>query len=403
MPRRLRGWLVAAAALVAIGVLPLGAPSPTGAQNGTPSADASPVAGETIGLTRAAPAAIGQETIGGGYGVTVLEVRTEPSEPPIENAELVLVRVRARNTTDNDAPIQIGPGNFGMTSTGYRLDPAQPGPGPAPMLDGQLFANGETEGWLVLFGLKGETDRELVVLPGAGTDSALVRYLALEDGASIGPAFEASAAGPNATPSAVGLTQNAPVPVDQVGCNANFGFSVDQLIGGEEATALLKGATKFNPDPLPANRHAVVLLSVFYIGDDEGPVTVDPTDFSLIGNGNIRYVQAALVPPAPALGYRLYRGGAVGGWLAFEIQINDTDLSLVYDPADGNEAEVRYLALPIPDPATTTPGAAETETAAENLTPAGTPVAVSVPGAPGIALDLVLSACGRGPRVTSAP
>jgi hypothetical protein len=111
---------------------------------------------------------------------------------------------------------------------------------------------------------------------------------------------------------------------------------------------------------LPANEHALVRVRVTYVGAEEGPVTVTPADFGLIGTGNVRYTQAALVPPEPVVDARLYRGGAVEGWLAFELQRNDADLLLIAQEAGDPSAEVRFLTLPAPSEA---PAAEETPAA----------------------------------------
>lgn len=133
-------------------------------------------------------------------------------------------------------------------------------------------------------------------------------------------------------------------------------LQIVEVLRGDEATAPLKAANQFNPDPLPENEHALVRVRATHVGSEEGPLVVSPLDFALIGRGNVRYSEIGLVPPEPTLDARLYPGGTVEGYLAFEIRRNDPDLSLVYQPIDDPAAAPRFLAaVPTGEVATPAP------------------------------------------------
>lgn len=357
--------------LFAFIALPLGSPLLTGAQNGTPAAGASPEAESDLGLTREAPAPIGEEVTSENYGVTLLEVvqsedamtrisQASASNPPlIEGYEYLLVRLRVRNPGNDQAPIIVGPANFGMTGTGNRLYLAPRAIAPEPALAGQLFTDGQAEGWLVLTVPAGETNRELVLLPGSGDDPTAFRYLAVDQGASI-PMRQVATPQAVATPSALGTTQDVPAPPGETIETSRFTVEVTEFIRGEDATRELKRVTEFNPNPLPGNEHAVIRIRATYIGADEGPVRLTPADFGVIGAGNIRYSQAALVPPMPDVNALLYPGGAVDGWLAFEIRASDSDLALIFEEVNDPDASIRYLYLPDATASSAAPAATET-------------------------------------------
>ena len=366
-------WIGVGAAilLLAFIALPLGSPLLTGAQDGTPTAGASPEAGDTLGLTREEPAPIGEEVTSENYGVTLIEVvqagdavariseASPANPPPIEGYEYLLVRLRVRNAGNDQAPIIVGPANFGLTGTGNRLYPAPRAIAPEPALAGQLFTDGQAEGWLVLTVATGETNRELVLLPGSGDDPTVFRYLAVDPGASI-PIREAATPQAVATPSTLGATQDVPAPPGETIETSRFTVEVAEFLRGDDATRALKQVTEFNPNPLPGNEHAVIRIRATYIGTDEGPVRITPADFGVIGASNIRYSQAALVPPVPDVNARLYPGGSVDGWLSFEIQASDPDLAIIFQEVNDPDASVRYLYLPDATASSAAPTVTET-------------------------------------------
>lgn len=359
-------------ALLGLLALPIGSPALLGAQDGTPSPNG---AESNLGLTRSEPAPLGEEVITDGYGVTVIEAlfgdaaaqrvaEANPSAPSlIEELAYVLVNVKVRNVGESDEAIGLGPTHFGLTASGNRLYPAATVTPPEPALTGQLFAGGEAEGWLILVTGIEETDHELVVLPGNGDDSSRFRYLALDIGTSIAVAPAPASPVAVATPDAAGARLDNPAAAGESVETGLLRVEVVETTRGEEATAALKEVTEFNPDPLPSNEHFLVRVRVTAVGAEEGPIAVSPADFGLVGAGNVRYAQTALVPPQPDLNVRLYRGGTAEGWLAFEIGASDRELRLIVLARDTPRGEERFLLLPETNPGESAPDAEETPAA----------------------------------------
>ena len=366
-------WVLAAGAiLLAIALAPA---TTLQAQDATPGvAGATPTAQPALGLSRLEPAAPWEEVVSGSYAATLLEaVQGEEAAarvaeadtnnpPPPDGQEYVVARVKVRNTGTSPEPIPVAPSNFGLTGTAARLHPAAPVVAPQPELRAELPPGGVVEGWVVLPVIAGETDRMLVVLPGTGADPQAYRYLAIEVGASLPPggtpvadlAIGTPAAQPGTPPNDLGVAPDAPAGEGAVVVTDRFALQVLEVVRGDAASARLRAASLYNPGPLPDNENVLIRVRVTYLGPDEGPVAVSPVEFALTGRANVRYEMAGLVPPEPSLDARLYPGGTIEGYLAFEVARNDPNLSLVFHPLAEPEAAPRYLAA-VPTGAAATP------------------------------------------------
>ena len=369
---RTLGALAAAALLFVVA----GAPVPAmRAQDATPSTGAATPAGRAgPGLSRRSPAAPSEEVISGAYGATLLEAvqgedaaelveDADPNNPaPPAGQEYVAARVRVRNVGNSQEPIPVTPTSFGLTGTAARLHAAAPEVAPDPELRGDLSPNGVIEGWVVLPAIAGETNRMLVLLPGAGVDPETFRYIAVDVGASLppggtpvaDPAVGAPAAQPGTPPNDLGTAQDAPAGAGEVVVSDQFALQIIEFVRGDQASEQLRAASRFNPNPRPGNEHALLKVRATYLGPTEGPISISPLDFGMIGGANVRYAASGLVTPEPGLDARLYPGGTIEGYLAFEVQRNDPNLSLVYQPVGDPEAAPRYLAA-VPDGGTSTP------------------------------------------------
>ena len=357
---------------------PIASRAPSAAQDATTIAvGGSPVAERSVGRSRQAPAAPGEEVVGEGYAATLLEVvqgaeaaaRVAAADPtnaqPNEGQEYVLARVRVRHPADAGGPLPVSAATFGLTASAARLYPAVPVVAPEPELRGQLSPGGQIEGWVVLPVAAVETNRQLVLIPGTGLDPAMLRYLALDPGAFLpvgstsgaDPAFGQAPAPPRTPPNDLGAAQGAPAPPGAAVVTDRFALQVVEFVRGDEATARLKEADPFTPDPLPGQEHALLRIRATNVGAEEIPVAITLDDFVLVGSGDVRYAQTGLVPPAPELDARLYPRGTVEGYLAFEIQRNEADLIAIYEPIAEPDVEPRYLAVA---------ASAETPTAPQN-------------------------------------
>jgi len=146
------------------------------------------------GKTRARPAKLGdtlvagpwefslQEVVRGERAAQMVKAANQFNRPAPEGQEYVLVRLKARflGTADPDEMGSIDGSYLKITGERNVIYESPMAVEPDPSLDADLFAGGETEGWVVLSAAKGEKGLLIIFKPLWSFSDSDTRYIAID-------------------------------------------------------------------------------------------------------------------------------------------------------------------------------------------------------------------------------
>jgi hypothetical protein len=356
------------------------ATSPAGTQsenpqvtnNGTPGEDVPP--GEEAppadapqspsqpGATRQNPIPLGQLVSTPGWDVQVqefyrgdqaLEVLRQDKpdiSPPPEGSEYAVASVYIRCTSLDENPHSISLSDMYMTGDqlGTHTDEFDELPAPE-FLYKDLYTAETFTGWVDGIIPTTEHNKILVFDPVYGTDAAPPYYFALEEGASIAiPAgFQ------EMQPTQAGQDPTAPLPLGDTAVTEDWQVSVLEVVRGDEVLSAVKDTSAMNEPLEEGMEYILVRLGLNFISTEDRPVSLSEQAFRSRDQTGNEVWQSGVYTPKPWTRPWVYRtlfpGAQVNGWAVIKAPINDSGVTLVFDP-DVNSPEdsrenIRYLAL----------------------------------------------------------
>jgi hypothetical protein len=282
------------------------------------------------------------EVIRGEGAWQAIQAANQFNEPAPEGMEYLLVKLHVKSTYADSDEHPISGSDF--KATGDRLIEYSNASvvEPDPMLDAQLFAGGETEGWSAYLIGQGEGNLILIVDELMSFDENRLRFIALDDGASIGIAPELG----DIKPTDLGKERNSPAPYGEKVITEDWEVAIIEVVRGDDAWKLVQEANQFNEPPTEGMEYIAVKMQVRYIGTVDESVYIDGSYFKSLGSANVLYDWPSVVDPDPALDLTLYPGGRYEGWTVAQAAKGETGLILQFEPLfDLSGKNKRFLSL----------------------------------------------------------
>ena len=306
------------------------------------------------GVNRSTPYPRSQVVAAPNWDVTVLDTmrgdaawRAIRAASPLTDSaptgmEYLLVKIRAKSTYADRIGHSISKYDFRITGDCLINYPHASVVPPEPSLDATLLAGGETEGWVpYLVGL-GEGNLILIFDELTNTDEQDLRFIALDDGASIGidPTLAAI------SPTDIGKERTNPAPLRQKMIIEDWEISVVEVIRGDAAGQMVYDANQANKPPADGREYVAARIHLKYIGTEDASVPTQYLLFRTTGSLNVLYDHPSVVDPTPVLDATLFPGGECEGWVVTQVANGETGIMLVIDiPDDFSGTGKRFASL----------------------------------------------------------
>lgn len=268
------------------------------------------------------------EVVRGDEAWKAIRAANQFNDPAPEGMEYLLVKLHVKSIYADSDEHTIGGGDFAVTgdrlirySSAFAVEPD-------PQLDAKLFTGGESEGWVAYLVGKGEGNLILIFDEMLNFDGNAVRYVALDDGASV--SVPSDLKGIKATNS--GKDRNDPAPLTEKIITEDWEVSVLEIVRGDKAWEMVKEANQFNDAPAEGMEYIVVKVHVRYIGTDDAAAQINGTFFKTTGSAGVLYDAPLTVDPNPMLDATLYPGGEFEGWITMQAAKDETGIKLVFEP-----------------------------------------------------------------------
>lgn len=326
----------------------------TAVMRGSTSYAGTQVAPAPNGLSRNTPYPRSQVISAPNWDVTVLDaMRGEAAlrairaaHPLTESApagmEYLLVKIRAKSTYADPVGHSISKDDFRITGDRLINYPHASTVPPEPSLDATVQTGGETEGWApYLVGIR-EGNLILIFDELANTNEQDLRFIALDDGASIGidPALAAI------SPTDIGRERTNPAPIKQKMVNEDWEISVTEVIRGDAAAQMVSDANLINTPPADGREYVAARIHLKYISAVDASVPTQYLLFRTTGSLNVLYDHPKVTDPTPALDAVLFPGGEAEGWVVTQVAKGETGIMLVIDVLnDFSGTEKRFASL----------------------------------------------------------
>jgi len=305
------------------------------------------------GMGRDNPYPVGQSILAPNWNVQVvgmqrgqdaqdsLEQANSTTMTPPTNFEYLLVKIKVRCTYADKEQHSISASDFKVT--GDRLIAYSPldVTVPDPPLDNVLQAGEEAQGWAAFMVGRNEHDLILAVDEIANDSPDRLRYIALEDGASISipPNLSATQA------TDVGTAPSQPAPLNAKVVTNEWEVSVLDVIKGKTAIDMVM-ANSYNLPPDDGMQYIVVKVYVRYRSTVDRPIGVDNYYFTDTDSTGTTYDFTSVISPSPALDVSLFPGGEYAGYVVVQSSLNSSNLTLVFQSVDDTTGEsLRYISL----------------------------------------------------------
>ncbi len=294
--------------------------------------DATPIAGATVGLSRADPVPLGETVVAGPVELQVRNVLIGPdavaavlgasatNEEPREGSTYVAVDISARNV--GEQPLWLDNDDFALTGDAglvSRFLGAQP---PDPALDLSLAPGDATDGWLA-FGMPSDETSLLLIfdsvqLGGTWAD----RVLALQDGARI-PDLAQRVAPPNQD----GMDVGAAIGFGASAVTDQWSVELLEVITGEDAFNLVDYRTgALGVGDAVGEDGSVWVALKFRVQNVQsgGDLAYFPANAFVLADeaGDPMLDVATLTPPRPDASGGYYPGASREGWVMFDIPVD---------------------------------------------------------------------------------
>jgi hypothetical protein len=304
------------------------------------------------GRSRQSPVAPGETAINENWEVTVLDVirgagawsriqsANQFNEPPPEGMEYVLMYVQVRNVSTVDRSRRLIESAFNPTGSANVLHKLPIVVSPRPAFNACLYPGGRAEGWVSMQVHSGETDlMARFDPPFESFDEEQIRFLALEEGASLHVPAELADVPPND----LGTARSDPAPLGETVITEDWEITVQEVVRGDQAWTMAQEANQFNDPPQEGMEYVAVRLHVRSIATADKTDDVTAFSFNTLGDQNVQYDVPSAVEPEPVLNASLYPGGQYEGWALYQAARGETNLLLVFDA--GFSGAERYLSL----------------------------------------------------------
>lgn len=304
-----------------------------------------------LGVSRSEPAAPGEMVTVDNWEITVLDAirgddawaliqqANQFNEPPADGNTYHLVRIGVRNVSSVDEANSIDGFDFNLTGGNLIFYDNPSIVEPDPSLDYYLYPGGMAEGWIAMESGAEETGLMLVFEPAFSFSDEDVRYLAIDEGASLGVPVEIAAV----TANALGENRSAPATSSDVVITDNWEISVLETVRGDEAWLMAQEANQFNDPPEEGFEYIAIRIAARNVNDSDEHDSISDSNFSIVGSQSVQYDNPPVVDPDPALDARLYPGGRTEGWIVLQIAEGEEDLVLIF--GESFSFDERYISL----------------------------------------------------------
>lgn len=266
------------------------------------------------------------------------------NDPAPEGMEYLLVKVHVKSTYDDSEEHNIGGCDFDVTGDNLTLYTCSTASvvEPDPQLDANLFTGGEAEGWMAYLVAEGERNLMLIVNEVFNFDSDAIRYIALDEAASLTVPSELR----GIEPTDYGTERNNPATLEDKIITENWEISVIDVVRGDDAWAMVLEANQFNDPPEEGMEYIAIKLHVRNIGTKDEAENIDISSFNTTGDAGVLYDPAYAVAPDPRLDAYLFPGGELEGWIVVQVAKDETGILLVFDPIwDFGGSNKRFISL----------------------------------------------------------
>ncbi len=148
---------------------------------------------------------------------------------------------------------------------------------------------------------------------------------ALTPSATVTPTPAATAT-PTPAPIDLGRNRSTPYPLGSVASMRDWSLEILRVIRGEEALRRIQDVHLFGAQPSENREYILIELAATYTGS--GQADISKSNFALTGSSGILWAPY-ITTPDTEIEATLLRGGTTLGWIAFEIDQNETDLILL--------------------------------------------------------------------------
>jgi len=283
------------------------------------------------------------DAVRGEQARQMLAAANQLSDPVPEGMENLLVKIRAKSTSQDAGPHYIAGPDFRLTGDRLALYHSDFSVVPEDELFAGLAPGEETEGWVAFLVGQGEGNLLLVAHdPLAGWGPDRVRFIALEDGAALQVSPDLADIQPTYTE----LTRSAPVPLGETVSTEQWSVTVLEVVKGDEAWTMVKAADESNHPPVEGMQYVAIRARVRNIDAEGGVRFMMSNDyFRVTGDANVVYPPPSVVAPSPILDANLYPGGEHEGWVVEQAAEGETNLMARFDDWVVRDELKRYLAL----------------------------------------------------------
>jgi len=282
------------------------------------------------------------DTIRGSAAWQAISAANQFNDPPPAGMEYLLVKIHVKSTyTDNNAH-SIGEADFRVTGDSLRENWFASVVSPSPALDANLFAGGEAEGWAPYLVGTGEGKLILIVDELFNFTDGHLRFIALDDGASISvyPGLG------SIIPTTIGRERSSPALLTEIVTTEDWEISVQQVVRGDAAWLMVKDANQFNDPPAAGREYVAAKLRARYISTIDKSEPTNNLYIRSTGNANVLYDHPSVVDSDPKFDATLFPGGSYEGWVVTQVATGETGIMLVIESLfDFSGVNTRYLSL----------------------------------------------------------
>jgi hypothetical protein len=345
------------------------APAPTDppAPTAAPAATATPEPTATIaptatpqaaepGTSRSSPLALGSELRFEHWAVTITGVArgddaahaiagaNQFNEPAPEGWQYLLAGLTLTNiSTEQEAKSVLFGVDLRVTSDRNVLYSRASVVVPQP-LEGELFPEGSAEGQIAFLVPADEANLMFYVAESFSFDLDGRRFVAIDEGASIGPDSTLA----KIAPTDAGAQRNSPAALGTTAVSEEWELTVLEIFRGAEAAQRITEANQFNEPAPEGQEYIIARVRARYLGGDDpdAAASIDQNAFKITGAANVIYDRPSVVAPVPQLEAHLFPGGEAEGWTVVLAPIGEAGLTLVYEPLfEFGSENLRFLGL----------------------------------------------------------
>jgi hypothetical protein len=282
------------------------------------------------------------DTMRGSAAWQAISAANQFNDPAPAGMEYLLVKIHVKSTyTDNNAH-SISDADFRVTGDSLRENWFAYVVSPSPALDANLYAGGEAEGWTTYLVGIGEGKLILIVDELYNYTDGHLRFIALDDGASISvdPALD------SITPTSIGTQRSSPALRAQTITTEDWEITVLDVVRGTAAWDMVRDANQFNDPPAVGMEYVAAKLRARYISTVDKSERTNNLYIRTTGNANVLYDNPWVVDPDPEFDATLFPGGSYEGWVVTQVATGETGIMLVIQSLyDLSGVNTRYLSL----------------------------------------------------------